>query len=390
MAHVVMCWELGGDLGHVARMKPLAEALHARGHRVSFIVREALAAQRLLDPARYLWLQAPLQADTAPKSYIPTRNLAHIIHNVGFHSEQALTGRVQAWRNLYKLLEPDVLVFDHSPTALLAARGMQLRRIILGTGFGVPPVLDPMPTFESTDKGDGLAVAEKGIVERANAVLTRMGIERLRSLVDIYQADAKLLFTLKELDHYAQRKNGDYWGPPLQEGGAAPEWPGGGPKRVFAYLKPFGTLPALLASLKEAGHSTLIYMSRQEGAPVTAPNLHYAPRPVDLVRAAAESDLVICHSGHGTVSATLLGGKPLLLLPLNIEQRMLAARVAGAGAALVAPALKPEGMQSKFLQLLAEPKYTAAARTFAERYAGLKVEENPGRFAALVEKLVKP
>ncbi len=30
MANIVMCWELGGDLGHVARMKPLAEALSKR------------------------------------------------------------------------------------------------------------------------------------------------------------------------------------------------------------------------------------------------------------------------------------------------------------------------------------------------------------------------
>src|SRR5215469_15969615 len=140
-----MCWELGGDLGHVARLRPLAEALRTRGHRVSFILRETVAAERLLDPGHYAWLQAPLQAVPVSPVYVPTRHLPHILHNVGFHDEQALLGRMRAWRNLYAALSPDLLVFDHSPTALLAARGLPVKRIVLGTGFGVPPQVSPLP-----------------------------------------------------------------------------------------------------------------------------------------------------------------------------------------------------------------------------------------------------
>src|SRR5690242_6537649 len=74
MAHIVMCWELGGDLGHVARMRPLAESLRLRGHRVTFIVREPLAAARLLDPAHYTWLQAPVHMEAVSPAFAPTRN----------------------------------------------------------------------------------------------------------------------------------------------------------------------------------------------------------------------------------------------------------------------------------------------------------------------------
>jgi hypothetical protein len=45
-------------------------------------------------------------------------------------------------------------------------------------------------------------------------------------------------------------------------------------------------------------------------------------------------------------------------------------------------------MRSKFQRLLAEPAFTAAARGFAERYRGLKVEDIPERFAALAERLL--
>lgn len=389
MAHAVMCWELGGDLGHVARMRPLAAALRARGHRVSFIVREPLAASRLLEPTHYTWLQAPLQAEPVTPPFAPTFNFAHIMYNVGFHAPNAIAGRMRGWRNLFDVLKPDLLVFDHSPTALLAARGLTARRILLGTGFGIPPTLSPLPAFDASAQTTDLAAIEKQMVGRINQALDIFGTERLRQLSDIYQADAKLLFTLKELDHYPERQTGDYWGPPVQEGGAAPVWPEGEGKRVFAYLKPFETLPSLLETLKQAGHRTLIYMSRKDAAArIEGGRLGYADAPVDLTQAVKESDVVICHAGHGTVSATLLGGKPLLLLPLNIEQRMLAARVAVVGAGLTAPALAPQGMQQKFLRLMEAPAYTAAAQSFAERYAGLEVEKNPERFAVLSEKLL--
>ncbi len=389
MAHAVMCWELGGDLGHVARMRPLADALQARGHRVTFMVREPLAAGRLLDPQRYSWLQAPLQLDAVSPQIIPTRNFAAIMHNVGFHSREAILARMRAWRGTFAALKPDLLVLDHSPTALLAARGLDLRRILLGTGFGIPPQTEPLPPFDPKDSGPELAAAEKQVTEHINGVLRELGVERIGRLADLYHADASLLFTLQELDHYPQRQRGDYWGPPVQGGGMPPAWPAGSAKRVFAYLKPFKTLPPLLETFRQAGHGTLIYMSRHDGPlPAAESNLSWATAPVDLKQAAREADLVVCHSGHGTVSVTLLAGKPLLLLPLNIEQRMLAARVEAAGAGLSAPALAPEGMGRKFQRLLAEPAFTAAAGRFAERYAGLTVENNPERFAALAEKLL--
>lgn len=388
MGHVVMCWELGGDLGHVARLRPLAEALRLRGHRVSFILRETVAAERLLDPGPYAWLQAPLQAVPVSPACIPTRHLPHILHNVGFHDEQALLGRMRAWRSLYAALKPDLLVFDHSPTALLAARGLPVKRIVLGTGFGVPPQAIPLPAFDAADPPASTDAVERQILDRANAALRVFGQAPLARFVDLYEADASLLFTLRELDHYPERADGDYWGPPLQDGGETPIWPAATGKRVFAYLKPFKTLPALLETLKQAGLPTLVYASQGQLPPETPPHIRHTAKPVDLTRVTQESDLVICHAGHGTVSAALLAGKPLLLLPLNIEQRMLATRVHTAGMGLSAPALMPEGMRQKLSRLLEEASFTSTARTFAERYAALAVEKNPERFAALAEKLL--
>jgi UDP:flavonoid glycosyltransferase YjiC (YdhE family) len=397
MARIVMCWELGGDLGHVARMKPLAEALRQRGHSISFIVRDTLSAEKLLDPAHYHWYQAPYQSGRIPHPAIPTLNMAAVMHNCGFNNPHALSGRLQAWRNLYSLLAADLLVFDHSPTAMLAARGLHIPRIVLGTGFGIPPATQPLPPFES-DKAQGIAERESGVLGRANEALRAIGAPPLARVADLYQAEASVFFTFKELDHYSSRGDADYWGPTRQDGGVAPAWPvpttpaAPAGRRVFAYLKPFNTLPSLLETFKTAGHPTLVYLNK--GADTASAhyagtsNLAFSDKPVDLKRAMADADLVVCHSGHGTISSALLAGKPLLLLPLNMEQRMLSLRVAESGAGLAAPALAPEGIREKFLRLLAEPAFTAAARGFAERYRGLKVEDIPERFAGLAERLL--
>lgn len=392
MAHVVMCWELGGDLGHVARMKPLAEALRRHGHRVSFILRECLPAEKLLAPDAFRWFQAPYQSEVVPGSRAPTWNMTDVLYNTGFHAPGNIAGRVRAWRALYALLDPDLLVFDHSPTALLAARGLKTPRLILGTGFGIPPVVSPFPLFEANDAAPDLTGPEMQMTAAINGALQSLGEAPIARLADIYTAEAKVFFTFRELDHYPTRDAGDYWGAPRQDAGIPTAWPGGTGKRVFAYLKPFKTLPALLKTLQESGCPTLIYLSK--GAEATsrefrnASNLAFSERPVDLPAAVAKADLVICHSGHGTISAALLGGKPLLLLPLNMEQRMLSARVMQAGAGLAAPALVPEGVQQKFQRLLAEPAFTEAARAFAERYVSLKVETIPERFATLAERLI--
>ena len=392
MAHIVMCWELGGDLGHVARMKPLAEALHRHGHRVSFILRECLPAERLLDPESFRWFQAPYQSEAVPDPRIPTRNMAEVMYNTGFHNSRNLAGRVRAWRALFALLDPDLLVFDHSPTALLAARGLKIPRVILGTGFGIPPLVSPFPVFDADAAHPDLAGSEARITATVNSVLESMGEAPLARLADIYTAEANVFFTFRELDHYPIRDAGDYWGPTRQDAGIPTAWPGGTGKRVFAYLKPFDTLPDLLKTLQESGCPTLIYLGKGADAARhqfrAASNLAFSEQPVDLKLAVAKADLVICHSGHGTISAALLAGKPLLLLPLNMEQRMLSARVIQAGAGLAAPALAPEGMRQKFQRLMAESAFTEAARTFAERYASLNVETIPERFAALAERLI--
>ncbi len=133
---------------------------------------------------------------------------------------------------------------------------------MLGTGFGIPPAVQPWPPFAAEDASPELAAVERAIAANVKTALKGLRDAPLSRLADIYSEEADVFFTFKELDHYAGRDAGDYWGATQQDAGVEPRWPDMPGRRVFAYLKPCRPLPQLLTSLLDSGHPTLI-LSRQ-------------------------------------------------------------------------------------------------------------------------------
>ncbi|MDO9239777.1 MAG: hypothetical protein Q7U30_07170, partial [Methylicorpusculum sp.] len=72
----------------------------------------------------------------------------------------------------------------------------------------------------------------------------------------------------------------------------------------------------------------------------------------------------------GTLAAFLLSGKPLLLLPLQLEQLLISRNVATLGAGIcVASEIKKPNFRSLISDLLSHRKYTQVAEDFAKKYA---------------------
>lgn len=90
------------------------------------------------------------------------------------------------------------------------------------------------------------------------------------------------------------------------------------------------------------------------------------------------------YSGHGFVSKALSRGVPLVLVPLQGDQRETASRVARAGAGrLVWPEdASPENLREAVREVLAEPSYARAATRVGRHAAGL----GPERAATLIER----
>jgi hypothetical protein len=408
MATIFFAWELGGGLGHMLPMLPLAQGLAKQGHCVYVAPRNLAGATAVFGRAGVRLLPAPFKPDgmSPPRR---TLNFAHLLANVGWGDSRELFGLASGWRNLFRLTRPDLIVFDHSPTALLAARGAPTaRRVLLGPGFQCPPDSSPFPPFVPTGGPDSeerdarlrraLLNDEQPVLAAANHVLRRWGLPALDRLGRLYgDVHETLLTTFPELDPYAPRPGTHYWGAGLSTGGKIPEWPAGQGKRVYGYLKDFPALPDLLSVLIERGNPAIIFGDGIPAAIVerfTSPTLRFERERLDLNRISRECDLALHNAGHGTMCHFLLAGRPSLAFPLTPEQAMGARGPRRLGVIETAPA-KP-GHASEIAtaldRVLGEPRCAQAAARFANSYGGTdgQLRREEAMLARLCELLPPP
>jgi hypothetical protein len=215
----------------------------------------------------------------------------------------------------------------------------------------------------------------------------------LARLSDLFsQVDETLLATVRELDAMPQRGDAEYWGPWRTQFGKPPTWPTGSGQRVFLYLKPSKALPMVLAEVARRGLPTIAYagsLNQQLMDRSRAPNIKFETEPVDMESVAEQCDLAVLNATHGTVLQMLLAGKPLLLFPLFLEQRITAERCLSLGAGLMLDAQGTSAVPRAFESLLSEDRFAEAAQQFAARYADFDskktLERATARLLALID-----
>lgn len=376
MARILFTWELGGGIGHVAPYLPLANSLREKGHEVAFILRDLRMAETSLGQDDFPYFQAPVTLRKAENEIVTPYTFAQILHNVGYGNIQLLTGLAKGWRQIFDSFRPDLIIYDHSPTALLASRNRDCKKVVIGNGFFIPPDVTPLPLLRTNPVPDMAVVAadEARILANINQVLNHLGDTPVDRIAQLYDADEKMLMSFRELDHYLARPQQDvvYWGSGRSGLGSEPIWPASQGKRIYAYLKPFNTIEPLLHHLGQLRASVIIYAPDLNEAikqKYGSPTLHFSSSPLDLEQTASSCDIAITNSTHATVVTFLLAGKPLLLLPVYLEQAILAYNIDRLGAGLNSALLHPQDMINKLQRLLDEPRFSLAAERFAKQYA---------------------
>ncbi len=390
MAKILFVWELGMGFGHLNRYTELMRKLCKEKHKIFFAARDAGNAQRVFGTEPITLLQAPYMPRGVNNPIRRPRTYAHLLHNIGFNDATALTGRIKAWRNLFDYIKPGMVIYDHSPTAQLAFRNTKAKHILCGTGFTIPPAKVPMPNMRYWEKADQntMLTNEKRIFDVVNVALKDLKLPQLVNCAQLLEADAKLILSFKELDHYQDREETEYLGVTMPEDyGEPPSWPDGGKHKIFAYLYPFKTLPNLLNTLKNSDISAIIYAPEVQRAfreKHRSKRLMFADQPQRITEVTKQCDLALTNGTHATTAAVLLAGKPLLILPTNLERLLVAQRVKQIDAGLVAPQLKPEGMAAKFKALLSNDQYRVKAQEFAEKYADFNRERQLDRIMEIL------
>jgi len=347
------------------------------GHEVVFAAANLRTATALLHQERFTLIQAPLLRPALKRQAAPV-NYAGMLLYEGYDDTAALTGALSGWRALFGLLHPALLVYNHAPTALLAARMAQLPTLLVGTGFEIPPTVAPLPSFRPWQDIPQSVLHDAGAQALAhiNSHLVRSGQAPLENLCELFAHDQVQLTTFAELDPFGPRKHASYIGPihalpPMP----AARWQGGAKPRIFAYLRP--SVPGcenLLAALQALDAEVICALPGlpQEWA-ARFGRIRLLPHPADLATLLPQADLVIT-CGAGTIATALLAGVPVLMMPQVVEQYLagLALERTGAGR-LLREQRSPEQCTTLVHELLANQTYRQAAQTFAQRYAGFEM-----------------
>ena len=402
---VFFCWELGGGRGHLMQMLPLAEDLARNGHEVFMVLRDLDRAAEVYGHAGVSLLAAPAWSPGARGAVREPVTYARFLLNVGFGDDGGLVGRASAWLNLFRRFRPDLIVFDHAPTALLASRAVPARRALIGSGFCCPPDhIDARgtwavlrPRLAAMADPSALADDERRLLSRMNWVLRKWKVPTLERLGSLYgDVDENFLTTLPELDHFRVEDRGGtaYWGPvltPPPAPGSDPQWPASGGPRVFAYLKNSPTVADVLGALATADAATVAFvdgLAPELRRRFESGTLHLADRALDLGHVAAQCDAAVLTGGHGATAEMLLAGKPVLQVPSAMEQYMTAEAVRRLGAGEQGSADDPESIRRGISAILTGERYARAARQFAERYAAFDPRRQRAAMLARCETLL--
>lgn len=394
MARIAYAWEFGANLGHIGPFLPMARALRERGHEVSWLVTDVGSAARLLPKQDFAWLQAPRHAEIPREG--PPLSYADILLRFGYAKIDSLLGLVVAWRELFRLTGAQLVMADHAPSALLAARTLDLPVVMFSSGFYVPPRRRPLPNMRPWNPvpQERLLAIEDEALTSINGVLAHFGKAPLQAACELFDVAEDTLLGFPEIEHYADRGPTRYWGNLPDAGvGVEPVWPDLPGKRLFAYVRREGRHhEALLAALKDLGQPTVVFFPDAPPATVarfSAPHLVFSSAPLNLEITAAKVDAAITYGGLATSTRFLLAGKPLLLLPNHLEQYLMARRVEEMGAGLFCDPEKPAAdLPQKLQRVVFDPSFTANAAAFAAKYAAFPQAVVINNLARRVEEIL--
>jgi len=231
------------------------------------------------------------------------------------------------------------------------------------------------------------------VLATINTVLATHGHAAAASLSDALQTDRTILLTLPELDHYpGANRSHAVLASPLQHHaeGQTVHWQQARLPRIFMYLRQHPWLPEVLDLLAATNVEVIAMipdipeslLQRHAGSR----RLRIYRQPLNLQALLPACELAITHGGHGTTADCLQHGVPMLLLPVHIEQLLITARVAAAGAG---QGILPDAVENVFGQVLqtqlTDASFTLAAHQIASRHA----KANPAQTLATLIEIIE-
>jgi len=369
-------WELGANLGHVGVFAPVAKRLLQAGHRVRFAARETGTVTAITRDIAAQLIQAPYLTETV--STAPPLSYPEILLRFGLGTPAVLQGHVEAWRAIFELTGTHLIIADHAPAVLVAARTAGIPVMLFNSGFFVPPREAPLPALRNWQPTprQTLIDSELRLLDSINQCLRRFGAEPIGAAWELFDVAEPTLIGFPEFDHYDRQGKISYWGyVGNADMGDPPLWPAMPGKKIFAYLRASSKhFAEAINALVNARQPTLLYCpdapSEVQKLLASTTHIRHVQRPVNLVPTADQADLLVSYAAFSTTCGFIHAGKPCLLLPGHLEQFLFSRRVEAGGFGLVVhPETGTQSVAAKLQDLLVNPVYRQNCDQFRQRYA---------------------
>ncbi|HEY4173079.1 MAG TPA: hypothetical protein VGM42_08620 [Rhodopila sp.] len=373
------------------RLLPLAVALAGRGHDVTMALPAELAASGA--SAGVPVVDAPCWTVAPPPGFTAV-SYADLLMHSGYATPDTLRGLMGDWRGVLDRVTPDLLVADFAPTAMLAARAAGIGMAAVGDGYSLPPLTVPLPGMRpwADVPADDADSVEGRVLAVINARFGALGCRELRRLRDMFADVACFVCTFPELDHYPIRPDAAPYGEVFApSSGSAPAWPAGVGERLYVELDPHHpALDAIVAAVDRLGLPTLIHAAGMEARQADAIERATIQVTTSANRAAllAGCDIAVCQARDVAVQA-LLAGKPLLMVPVFVEQMMTLHRVATQGLGHgIEPTADAAAVDAAVRRLVDDRACRLRAVNFARLYDGYQPDIAIDAVAGAIDELL--
>ena len=186
--------------GHARRLGSIAQALAARGWRITFV--EPDNADVRLDGrlGTVRTMVAPVQLAAINRAP-PRHHASHadVLEQFGLGSASFVLQRMLLWDAMLRETDPDLVVSDNSPCLNLACHG-RVDLVPVGNAITLPPAdLPSYPLLRRTEA----TVPEEGVVQAINRACAHLGRPPLDRLPQVYRGRTEGCIALDFLDPYA-------------------------------------------------------------------------------------------------------------------------------------------------------------------------------------------
>jgi UDP:flavonoid glycosyltransferase YjiC (YdhE family) len=392
MAKILYAWEFGSGLGHLMIARPILAELQLAGHIVALASPNPRTALGVISLSRMEYLQTPKFPLAITQQTRQVRCYAEMFLRFGMRNVDQVVKVLQGWIEIFRQFTPDAIVADYGTLVKLAARACGIPVLQLGHGFLCPPVTinnqpyDPQFHIADQERQN----FERELVQCLNQALRQLNHPPLASLGDWLQASATCLTTFEEWEYIPRPCEIEYYGPVLSTGGAEPIWPDHSRPKVFVYLHPQFAQAELFNWLARESINTLVYARELPYELVREfrnTTVMMGTKRFEMRAVARQADLAITHAGIGTIADFLLAGKPLVVLPVHLDQYLLAEKLKLRGQAVTANPFRVEDQIQRIRWLLDNLAGQSSVTAFAQKYAGYSTTETVQRIVGKIEEI---